>query len=66
MISGSRPSGIRILREPTIPGYLAVKDLSSERTNTLMDLDVCSCNAQLFKQLSLEMKAKMQALFPAL
>jgi len=52
--------------DPTIAGYPAVKDPSIERTNAAMDLDVCSYNAELFKQLSPEMKAKMQTLYPAL
>lgn len=50
--------------DPTITGYPAVNDPSIERTNAAMDTGICSYNAELFKELSPGMKAKMQTLFP--
>lgn len=49
--------------DPTVPGYPAVNDPSIERTNALLDPNVGSYNAELFKQLSPAMKSNLQTLF---
>jgi len=50
--------------DPTVPGYPNVLDPSIALTNAGMDTNIFSYNAQLFKQLSPAMEAKMRALFP--
>lgn len=50
--------------DPTIPGYPNVLDPSITRTNDVMDTNILSYNAELFKQLSPAMEAKMRALYP--
>lgn len=52
--------------DPTIPGYPDVVDPSISRTNDAMDTNISSYNAELFKQLSPVMEAKMRALYPKL
>ena len=50
--------------DPTIPGYPNVVDPSIQKTNDVMDTNILSYNAELFKQLSPAMEAKMRALYP--
>ncbi len=50
--------------DPTMAGYPTAIDPSIVKTNTKMDPNILSYNAELFKQLSPTMKAKMQLLFP--
>jgi len=52
--------------DPTLAGYPGptVFDPSVTLTNSGMDPNIGSYNAELFKQLSSAMKAKMQILFP--
>ena len=51
--------------DPTVAGYPTVPDPSITITNAGMDPNILSYNAELFKQLSPAMKAKMQVLFPS-
>ncbi|MBN2223913.1 MAG: TIGR03768 family metallophosphoesterase [Deltaproteobacteria bacterium] len=50
--------------DPTVPGYPNVVDPSITISNGGMDTNILSYNAQLFKQLSPAMKAKMRTLYP--
>jgi metallophosphoesterase (TIGR03768 family) len=50
--------------DPTVKGYPDIKDPTI--TKSAMDLAIYSYNAELFKQLSPTMKAKLQALYPTL
>ncbi len=50
--------------DPSVPGYPNVVDPSITITNAGMDTNINSYNAELFKQLSPAMKAKMRALYP--
>ncbi len=50
--------------DPTVAGYPNVVDPSIAITNEGMDTNIYSYNAELFKQLSPAMKAKMRTLYP--
>jgi metallophosphoesterase (TIGR03768 family) len=50
--------------DPTVPGYPNVVDPSIAITNKGIDTNIYSYNAELFKQLSPAMKAKMRTLYP--
>lgn len=52
--------------DPAVAGYPTALDPSIAITNAGMDTNILSYNAELFKQLSPAMKAKMQSLFPSL
>jgi len=52
--------------DPAVAGYPTTLDPSIAVTNQGMDTNILSYNAELFKQLSPAMKAKMQSLFPSL
>ena len=52
--------------DPTVAGYPTALDPSTTLTNSGMDTNILSYNAQLIKQLSPEMIAKLQGLFPTI